>query len=920
MQGRTRSTVRAALAATAGAALVLAGGPGAQAVDGHSPGGPRPPDRTTSAGTPVDLGALFIGAHPDDEAGTLSTIGQWGRSTGLKTGVVTVTRGEGGGNAVGPQEGPALGLLREREERRAVSRAGITDVFNLDTVDFYYTVSEPLTRELWGHDATLAKIVRVVRQTRPEVLLTMNPAPSPGNHGNHQEAARLAIEAFQAAADPSRFPDQITKEGLRAWAPAKVLRGGISGTSTTGPGCTSSFTPTDPSADVYGVWAGTPGPGGKTWAQIEREAQREYASQGWAGFPDAPSDPAQIGCDYFTQVDSRVPYPRMRTGRAARPNAVLLGATIRARGGLPLGTGLRAEAADLFALPGTPLPVTVSVTAPPSRSLRPVRLSLRAPQGWRVGTLPSTGTIAPGRTVTRTVSVTAPAGAEPGLRVKLDVRARSRDGRGYTAAPVRVSAPVTSQQQLLPQVAQFERWVDTVDRPALSGVVLPVLSLPSGGSRPVSVTVTNRSREVQSGRVSPTPPSGFSVTPASRSYRRLAPGASTRVSFTVTNTDTSLKTSNEGGAGGDYAWSITTTSNGVADVARGALELVPRTTISRATTAPKVDGVESPGEYPGATLDLSRRWEGDACTSAADCSARAKITWSGDTLYVVVHVADDVLGTRLDASDCKRHWRTDSVELAFDPRGRSENTSSTFKALVLPVTKEGPPCFGRDADNHQGGPETAPGMTVASTVTSPYTGYTVETAIPMADFPMAVDPKHLGMDLFVYDSDTQDKTGQTRIGWSTWQGVQGDPYRWGVAQLDGYTPPADRSTTPAKPVVPLTALSSLDSPPSIRQAVRDNVPLGGGPASTRAAAGWVTRAKAGPAGIRATVRANGPGTMHMFVVDEHGTAGSVTVAAHRTRHRVVTVPTTRAVGRHARVVLGWTADRGGTLSSRVPLR
>jgi len=191
-------------------ALVLAASMSASALTGD----PRsalpsvdPPDRTTSAGAAADLDVMFIGAHPDDEASTLSTFGQWGSDHDVRTGVITITRGEGGGNAVGPGEGPALGLLREAEERRAVGKAGISDVYNLDKVDFYYTVSEPLSRDTWGHEDTLARIVRILRQTRPEVIVTMNPAPSPGNHGNHQEAARLAVEAYDLAGDPSVFPE-----------------------------------------------------------------------------------------------------------------------------------------------------------------------------------------------------------------------------------------------------------------------------------------------------------------------------------------------------------------------------------------------------------------------------------------------------------------------------------------------------------------------------------------------------------------------------------------------------------------------------------------------------------------------------------------------------------------------------------------
>ena len=198
-----------------------------------------------------------------------------------------------------------------------------------------------------------------------------------------------------------------------------------------------------------------------------------------------------------------------------------------------------------------------------------------------------------------------------------------------------------------------------------------------------------------------------------------------------------------------------------------------------------------------------------------------------------------MLGTKVTPADCKRHWRTDSVEIALDPRGASENTATTFKTGIFPVTNDpahgNPPCFERDADNHQGDASTAPGMQVASVVSAPYSGYTLEVKIPLANLPAAVDPAHLGLNIFIYDSDTQDLTGQTRLGWSTYGGVQGDPYRWGHATLPGYTPPAGRPTTPSAPVIPQTAALSVDSPQSILQSATDNVPLGGGPAAQRQA-------------------------------------------------------------------------------------
>ncbi|TDD24452.1 sugar-binding protein [Nonomuraea diastatica] len=882
-----------------------------------------------AAPSPVDLDALFVGAHPDDEAFSLSTLGQWNEEHGVRTGVVTVTRGEGGGNAVGPEEGPALGLLREAEERTAVGKAGVREVFNLDDVDFFYTVSAPLTDQVWGGD-TLEKVVRTVRSTRPEILLTMDPAPTPGNHGNHQLAARLAVEAFYAAADPKAFPEQISREGLRPFAPGRLLTGGGRGTSRNGPDCASTFRPDNPAQNVYGVWSGRASAArGATWAAIEREAQRTYASQGWAGFPDVPADPAQLGCDFFTQVDARVPFPEPGTDAAAAPTAILDGALTRAEGTVPLGTLFALRAGTFDVRPGTAFTVEITATAPPRTPLGRSSVELRVPDGWRVSGAGALGRLGPGRTGEATFTVTPPEGGA-GERVRLAATLTTERGRGYTDRQVELSPSVRGEQQPLPQVAQFAAWVAKVGVAQLRGLVTPVLTLPSGGSRQVGVVVTNLSEATRSGTVRLDLPDGFTADRAEAAFDDLAAGESTTVPFTVTNSDPSLKTSNEGG---DYAYTITTSTRTTAtgedgsSTSRPALELVPAVTVSRAASAPAVDGAEGDGEYSGTALDVSRRWEGDACSSAADCSGTAKVAWRDDTLYLLVHVKDDVLGTRLPASDCKRHWRTDSVEVTLDPRGASENTSTTFKAAVLPVTTEGPPCFLRDADNHQGpGEETAPGMRVASSAPEgEYTGeYTVEMSIPMEVLPAAVDPEHLGLNILVYDSDTQDKTGQTRIGWSTWGGVQGDPYRWGVATLPGYQPPADRPTTPADPVIPDTALSSLDSPQSLEQALRVHVPPAGGAAaepSQSAKAVSATPAKAGGEGaVKVRLRAGAAGRAHLFVRDGQGTAGSHVVTVPGKGTTTVTVTLDRALGAGPKVVAGWEATGGGTAVSQVPVR
>lgn len=908
---------RTGIVTLAVAATVLAGGPAFAAPKDPGTGtlsafGRGAQSKDTSVGKPVGLGLLYIGAHPDDEAGSLSTLGLWKQKYGVKTGVITITRGEGGGNAAGPEEGPALGLLREAEERKAVAKAGIENIYNLDKVDFYYSVSQPLTAKVWDHDDTLARAVRIVRQTRPEVLVTMDTAPSPGNHGNHQEAARIAVEAFRAAGDPTRFPEQL-KEGLSTWQPSRLLTRSFAGTSQPGPSCATTLAAKDTTRNVYGVWGGAKAPDGRTWAAVEREAQRQYVTQGWGGFPDVSTDPNQIGCDTFTQIESVVPIPVPGSEAATAPDGAIAGALTRAKGGLPLGT--RAEislkAADIQ--PGGSLTGTFTVTAPAKNALTRLTATPMAPAGWSLRAKDLPKRIAPGKSATVSFTVTAPRDAATGGRARLGLKLSAAQGTGYVDRAVTVSPAVVAHQQYLPQVAEFETWARQAGVPQLSGTVMPVLTLPTGGSREVPVVVTNTSTTTQSGTVTMAPPAGFTVAEASKPYGPLAAGASATVTFQVTNTDTSLKT---GAPGGDYAYTLSTTSSTGTATATQALELVPTAVAPQG--APTLDGVVSAGEYPGAPLDISRMWEGTACTDAKDCGGQAWVTWDKDTLYIAAKVVDDTKGTALSTADCKRHWRTDSLEIAIDPRGTSENTSTTFKAAILPFTSEGPACGLRDADNHQGpAAETAPGMRWSVKVNEPYTGYTAEVAIPMSELPMAVDPNNMGLNILPYDSDTQDKTGQTRIGWSVWGGVQGDPYRWGKVTLPGYTAPAGRSTTPTEPVVPLDALSSLDSPQSVAQSVSDNVALAGGPSASLRTGGWVESVRPGYGEAVVTVRAAHAGVAHVSLMDAQGVLGQRTVTVPGGGRIAVRVPLSRAATGTPTALVGWDGPGDSTLSSSV---
>jgi LmbE family N-acetylglucosaminyl deacetylase len=810
----------------------------------------------------ADLDVLFIGAHPDDEAFGLAAYGQWHEYADIEVGVITITRGEGGGNAVGTEEGPALGLLREAEERRAVSVAGIEHIYYLDKVDFYYTVSAPLTEEVWDYEDTLDRVVRVVRATQPEVIITMNPAATPGNHGHHQVAARLAVDAYYAAADPNAFAHHVSDEGYEVWSASSIYQNGASGTAETGPDCAATYVPTEPTDTIFGVWQGTASEanGGEAWAQVAREGQQMYASQGWAVFPDMPTDPAELACNYFTLIDSRVAI----STNVESTTAMLENAVIETAGSLPMGTQFYLSADSFDVQPGDEFTVTAHAKVPDDVDLSASSIDLVAPAGWEVveaadlATQQADPEAEPAFTVgddgmiTQTFTIVPAADAATDTRYRIGASFGAGGGIGVTSEVVRVAPAVSGVLEPLPEIAQFQEWTEESNVPQLNSLILPVTSLGVGESSPTNVELTNNTADDQEGTVSLELPDGFEAEPASQSFEGLAEGESTTVSFDVTNTDTSLATSNEGGEVGTYAFTITTESAGGVSVQEAGINLVPATVVPQAPDTVEVDGVIVDGEYTGEPLDLSRVWEGAVPDDAEDASGTAWVTWGEDGLYVAVQVQDDELGTILTPEDAKRHWRTDSVEIAIDPLGTAPNTSTTFKVGVFPTTTNDVPAAYRDADAYQGPvDETAPGFQASGVLTEPYTGYVLETFIPFEALPADIDPDNAAMNIFIYDSDTQDLTGQSRLGWSTWGGVQGDPYRWARIVLEGYgddstgtpendvaTPVGDDATpiadTPSasepvvdEPIMPLDVAQSTHSPQSIAQSAMNGVPLGG---------------------------------------------------------------------------------------------
>ncbi len=161
---------------------------------------------------------LHTTAHPDDEDGGLLT---WlTRDQGVRTGLLTLNRGEGGANLIGPELYDSLGMVRSEELLAAGRFYGVDQMFTR-VADFGFSKRLDETLEHWGRDVVLKDVVHAIRLYRPDVLVSRFHGKPRDGHGNHQTAGLMSIEAFKAAADPARFPEHF-KEGLRPWQVKKI--------------------------------------------------------------------------------------------------------------------------------------------------------------------------------------------------------------------------------------------------------------------------------------------------------------------------------------------------------------------------------------------------------------------------------------------------------------------------------------------------------------------------------------------------------------------------------------------------------------------------------------------------------------------------------------------------------------------------
>ncbi len=263
-----------------------------------SPVDPLPPD-TGAAGLKQMLIRLQTTArlmqtvaHPDDEDGGMLTLESRGK--GVTTLLMTLTRGEGGQNKVGSNLFDVLGVLRALELTASDRYYGVEQRFSR-VADFGFSKNPDETFQKWGgHDIPLSDMVRVIRTFRPDVLLARFSGTDRDGHGHHQASAILTKEAFHAAADPKRFPEQI-KEGLEPWQAKKLYIGNVCG-----------FGASTCPAENYTIRLNTGHVNpllGMSYIQFAMEGLRHQLSQGAGGWSVEPGD----RYTYYKLVDSVLP-------------------------------------------------------------------------------------------------------------------------------------------------------------------------------------------------------------------------------------------------------------------------------------------------------------------------------------------------------------------------------------------------------------------------------------------------------------------------------------------------------------------------------------------------------------------------------------------------------------------------------------
>lgn len=253
---------------------------------------------------------LYVAAHPDDENTRL--IAYLSKDKLYRTGYLSLTRGDGGQNLIGDEQGIELGLIRT-QELLAARRIDGGEQFFTRAFDFGYSKNPEETFTKWDKEKILSDVVWVIRKFRPDVIITRFPTTGEGGHGHHTASAILANEAFAAAADPHRFPEQL--QYVQTWQVKRVLWNtfNFGGNNLT-------------REDQFKIDVGGYSPLlGKSYGEIAAESRSQHKSQGF-GVPASRGE----SLEYFKSTQGDKPTGDLMDGVDLTWNKVNGGTAIHA--------------------------------------------------------------------------------------------------------------------------------------------------------------------------------------------------------------------------------------------------------------------------------------------------------------------------------------------------------------------------------------------------------------------------------------------------------------------------------------------------------------------------------------------------------------------------------------------------------------
>jgi LmbE family N-acetylglucosaminyl deacetylase len=238
---------------------------------------------------------LYIAAHPDDENNSL--LPYLAKEKMYRTAYLSLTRGDGGQNLIGPEQGIELGMIRTKELLAAREIDGAEQYFT-SAYEFGFSKSMDEALQVWDRKKVLADAVWVIRNYKPDVIIARFPPDARAGHGHHSASAQIAREAFVAAADPDQFSEQLTN-GITVWQAKRILWNtfNFGGANTT-------------SNDQFKIDVGVFNPlEGKSYGEIGGEARSMHKSQG----EGRPRRKGEI-LEYFTTIAGEAPTQSLLDG------------------------------------------------------------------------------------------------------------------------------------------------------------------------------------------------------------------------------------------------------------------------------------------------------------------------------------------------------------------------------------------------------------------------------------------------------------------------------------------------------------------------------------------------------------------------------------------------------------------------------